>query len=170
PGTENELTQTLKRFEAEGIACRYYSCNVSDAEAMQALVSQIREEMGPITGVVHGAALNRPRRVEQVKYEEALAEVTPKLLGAANLCRALADAPPKLFVGLTSIIGVTGMPGNAWYGFSNEALDLMLRRFEKEHPETAILCVAYSVWGETGMGARMGSVHNLSKMGIGAIP
>ncbi|HTU19273.1 MAG TPA: SDR family NAD(P)-dependent oxidoreductase [Gemmataceae bacterium] len=169
-GTENELTQTLKRFEAEGIACRYYSCNVSDADAMQALVSQIRAEMGAITGVMHGAALNRPRRLEQVKLEEALAEVTPKLLGAANLCRALADAPPKLFVGLTSIIGVTGMPGNAWYGFSNEALDLMLRRFEKEHPETAVLCVAYSVWGETGMGARMGSVHNLSKMGIGAIP
>ena len=169
-GTENELTQTLKRFEAEGITCRYYSCNVSDAEAIQTLVSQIRNEMGAITGVVHGAALNRPRRVEQVKAEEALAEVTPKLLGAANLCRALADAPPKLFVGLTSIIGVTGMPGNAWYGFSNEALDLMLRRFEIEHPQTAVLCVAYSVWGETGMGARMGSVHNLSKMGIGAIP
>jgi NAD(P)-dependent dehydrogenase (short-subunit alcohol dehydrogenase family)/acyl-CoA thioesterase FadM len=170
PGAGDEVSRTLQRFEAEGIPCRYYACNVSDQEATLALVSRVREEMGPITGVVHGAALNRPRRIEQVKAEDALAEVTPKLLGAANLCRALAEAPPKLFVGLTSIIGVTGMPGNAWYGFSNEALDLMLRRFEKEHPQTAVISVAYSVWGETGMGARMGSVKHLGKMGIGAIP
>jgi acyl-CoA thioesterase FadM len=62
------------------------------------------------------------------------------------------------------------MPGNAWYAFSNEALDLVLRRFEAEHPGTAVLSIAYSVWGETGMGARMGSVEHLGKLGIGAIP
>src|SRR5262245_33915848 len=87
-----------------------------------------------------------------------------------HLCRALAETPPRLFLALTSIIGVTGMPGNGWYAFSNEALDLVLRRFEAEHPQTKILSVAYSVWGETGMGARMGSVHGLARMGIGAIP
>lgn len=62
------------------------------------------------------------------------------------------------------------MPGNAWYAFANESLQLMLRRFEQEHPSTQVLSLAYSVWGEVGMGARLGSVKNLARMGINAIP
>ena len=85
-------------------------------------------------------------------------------------CRALDQVPPRLFIAFSSIIGVTGMPGNAWYAFSNEALDLVLRRFEAEHPQTSVLSIAFSVWGETGMGREWGSARHLAKMGIGAIP
>ena len=46
-------------------------------------------------------------------------------MGALNLMYVLANEPPKFFVGLSSIIGVTGMAGNAWYGFSNESLDVI---------------------------------------------
>ena len=170
PGDRGELAGTLARFEAEGLSCRYESCDVADGAEVEALVERVRSEVGPITGVVHAAGVNSPRRVEQVGAELALAEVGPKVLGAIHLARALADQPPRLFVGFSSIIGVTGMPGNAWYAFSNEALDLILRRFGAEHPGTASLAIAFSVWGETGMGARLGSVDHLGRMGIGAIP
>lgn len=56
------------------------------------------------------------------------------------------------------------------YAFANQALDLMLARHAAAHPRTAVTAVAYSVWGEVGMGARMGSVGKLARMGIGAIP
>jgi enediyne polyketide synthase len=105
-----------------------------------------------------------------VSAEEALKEVGPKVLGAINLCNALRSETIKMIVGFSSIIGITGMPGNAWYGFSNEALDNILRRFGSERSITNVISLAFSVWGEVGMGARMGSVENLAKMGIGAIP
>ncbi|MFB2892460.1 SDR family NAD(P)-dependent oxidoreductase [Aerosakkonemataceae cyanobacterium BLCC-F50] len=165
-----EITRTLAQFQAKGLTCRYYSCDITKADAVARLVETINAELGAITGVIHGAGLNIPRRVEQVSLDLAQAEVSPKLLGAYNLCQALTSKPPKLFVAFSSIIGVTGMPGNAWYGFANEALDIMLRRFETEHPETSVLSVAYSVWGEVGMGAKMRSVKHLARMGIGAIP
>ncbi len=170
PGSSDELARNLERFQAAGHVFKYYACDLTDGQAVAGLVQRVREELGPITGVIHGAGVNKPRRLEQVSAREALAEVSPKLLGALHLCRALAATPPKLFIGLTSIIGVTGMPGNGWYAFSNEALDLVLRRFETDHPETKVLSIGYSVWGETGMGARMGSVHGLARRGIGAIP
>jgi enediyne polyketide synthase len=165
-----EVAATLGRFEEQGIRARYYQCDVSDSGAVAALVEQVRGELGEITGVLHGAGANTPRRVEQVTAEEAAAEAAPKVLGALSLAHALADRPPKLFVGFSSIIGVTGMPGNAWYGFANEALDRALRRFGDEHPETAVLSLAYSIWGEVGMGARMGSAEHLGRMGVAAIP
>jgi enediyne polyketide synthase len=75
-----------------------------------------------------------------------------------------------LFTAFSSIIGVTGMPGNTWYGFANEVLDLWLRRFQHQHPATQVLSLAYSVWDEIGMGARLGSVDFLARMGIAPIP
>ncbi len=165
-----QIRQTLERYREQGLQARYYSCDVRDAAAVEALVARVGEEMGPITGVIHGAGINIPRPASQVDAQEALAEIEPKVMGALHLCRALAQRPPRIFVGLTSIIGITGMPGNAWYAFSNEALDLILRRFGEEHPGTRTQSLAYSIWRDEGMGARMGSVQALKKMGIDAIP
>ena len=165
-----EVTSTLERFRAKGLICNYYSCDITNIDAVRGLVAQITNELGTVTGVIHGAGLNKSRRVKQISASEAVAEASPKLLGADNLLRVLAATPPKLFIAFSSIIGVTGMPGNAWYAFANESLQLMLRRFEQEHPSTQVLSLAYSVWGEVGMGARMGSVKNLARMGINAIP
>jgi len=169
PATD-EVTDTLKKYTDQNLTALYFSCDIGDQEMVNVLVEQIKNEMGPITGVIHGAGLNVPKVTTQVSIDEAIREVSPKVLGALNLMAALDQMPPKLFIGLTSIIGVTGLPGNAWYGFSNEALDIILQRFEADHPDTRTLSVAYSVWQDEGMGARMGSVNVLNKQGISAIP
>ena len=168
-GKQDELISTLESFKNAGLTCRYYQCDVTNAEAVTALIQQIRQQMGKITGVIHGAGQNQPRRVEQVSAQAARAEIAPKVLGALNLCNALQDEPPKLFVGFASLIGIIGVPGNAWYAFSNEALDLILRRFEAEHPETSVLDLAFTVWEEVGMGVRMGSIPALVKLGLYSI-
>jgi enediyne polyketide synthase len=168
--SSREIAETLKRYNDRGLLARYFSCDVSDRESLISVVHDVRRDMGKIAGVIHGAGLNHPRSASQVSVEDALQEISPKLMGALNLVFALKETPPKLFVGISSIIGVTGMPGNAWYGFSNEALDLILRRFAADHPGTDSLSIAYSIWRDEGMGARMGKVENLRKMGIDAIP
>jgi NAD(P)-dependent dehydrogenase (short-subunit alcohol dehydrogenase family)/acyl-CoA thioesterase FadM/3-hydroxymyristoyl/3-hydroxydecanoyl-(acyl carrier protein) dehydratase len=168
-GEPSELEQTLARFEAAGLSHRYFPCDLTQPEAVRGLVERVRREFGPITGVVHGAAVNRPRRLGQADTDEVLAEVAPKLLGAQHLCAALSAAPPKLFIGLTSVLGVTGLPGSGWYAFSNEALDLVLRQFAAAHG-TAVLSIAFSVWGEIGMGARLDRVAALRRRGIEPIP
>ncbi|MCK5404233.1 MAG: SDR family NAD(P)-dependent oxidoreductase, partial [Desulfobulbaceae bacterium] len=165
-----DIAETLKKYEEAGCSAQYFSCDVSDQTSVHDVVQKIRANMGPITGVIHGAGLNVPRLVNQVSVQEALQEVSPKILGILNLMTELKDTPPRLLVGLSSIIGVTGMPGNGWYGFSNEALDILLHRIEADFPQTKTLSVAYSIWQEEGMGARMGSVKALKQKGIDAIP
>ena len=168
--SSEEIANTLKQYNSEALTCRYYQCDVTNAEEVKVLIKKVQKDLGNVTGVIHGAALNKPRRVENSTLEQALNEVAPKVLGIINLCEALEDNPPKMFVGFSSISAVLGLPGNTWYGFSNEALDLILRRFGEKHPETSVLAIAFSVWAEVGMGARMGTVRNLSRMGIEAMP
>ena len=165
---EERAAETLGRFASAGLTARYYRCDVTDGAAVAALVARVRDELGPVAAVVHGAGANVARRVDQTTVDDAVAEAAPKLAGATNLAAALDDAPPRLFVGLSSVTAVTGMPGNAWYGFANEGLEAVLRRFGERHPETATLAIAFGLWEEVGMAAHAGD--QLARMGLGTIP
>jgi len=121
-----ETARTLARFSNEGLTCRYYACDIADFNSVTTMLERVRQDLGEITGAIHGAALNWPRLVAQVSTASALEEIGPKLKGVLNLRRALQDKPLKLFAAMSSVIGVTGMQRNAWYGFSNEALDLII--------------------------------------------
>ena len=164
-----EISSILKQYQDHGLPVHYLSCDIADQGAVASLIKHIRQNIGPISGVIHGAGLNIPRPINQVSPEDVFKEIAPKVMGALNLAMSLKDAPPKLFVGLSSIIGIIGMPGNGWYGFSNEALDLILKKFEKDNPATRALSVAYTIWQEDGMGVRLKSIDKLKKMGIEAI-
>ncbi len=164
-----EISETLLKFSNHGLLARYFSCDVRNKESVLKVVEKISEDMGPVTGVIHGAGLNKPRPTKRVSVEEAFEEAGPKILGALNLMSAFEKSPPKMFAGVSSIIGYSGMPGNTWYGFSNEVLDILLRKFGSEHSHTSVMSVAYSIWRDEGMGYRMGSVGHLKRMGIDAI-
>ncbi len=169
-GETSEITETLKQFEKEHLKASYYQCDVTDEMNVASIIKEIENKLGKITGFIHGAGLNSLKRLKQVSINEAFEESLPKVIGAVNVCKVLSNAPPKLIMGITSIIGVTGMEGSGWYGLSNEILNLYLHQFRNKHPETEIATVAYSVWDEVGMGAKLGSVERLAEKGIGAIP
>lgn len=167
--SEHPITATLQQYRSAGLEARYYSCDISNARELGTVVEAIRREWGPIRGLIHGAGMNKPRPAATVDAKSALDEMAPKVLGMWHLLEATRQEPLKLVLGLTSVIGVSGMPGNAWYGFANETLDLMIRRYRDAHPAAATQTLAYSVWAEVGMGARMGSDKNLESKGIGSI-
>ena len=84
PGGDDELGRTLDRFEAQKATYRYESCDISNAEAVRALVARIRKEMGPITGVVQGAGVLKAGRIQSMT---AAAAATARL-------RVVLPAPP----------------------------------------------------------------------------
>ncbi|MDH3656385.1 MAG: SDR family NAD(P)-dependent oxidoreductase [Myxococcales bacterium] len=119
PGAD-EIRETLLKFEAEGLRSEYRQCDLAVREDVERLVAAVRKDFGSVDVLVHGAGLNRPRRVEEPNVSEVIEEIAPKLLGALHLFAALEDVPPKMFVALTSVIGVVGMAHNGWYAFANQ--------------------------------------------------
>ena len=165
-----EIAKTLERFASEGLSAEYYQCNLTDSDEVARLVSAARRRTGRVSAVIHGAAVNRPQRAHKVTAEEARDEISPKLIGALNLFEALKDDPPAIFCAFTSVIGVTGMPNNAWYAFANQALDRSLGVFATSNPDTDAVSMAFSIWDEVGMGANLGSIEGLSSLGTDSIP
>jgi enediyne polyketide synthase len=166
---DEEVLRSLGQLTLDGVEARYWCCDLGDANAVRELIVQVRQTQGNIAVVIHGAGRNQPRRAEQLSAQQVLDEMSPKVFGARHLFDALADAPPRLFCAFTSIIGVSGMIGNAWYAFANETLDMELAAFCERHSQTVPLSIAYGVWDEIGMGAKLGSVATLARMGIGAL-
>lgn len=166
----HEIRATLAKFREEGLRCDYRRCNLAVRQDVERLIASVRSDFGSVDLVVHGAGLNRPRRVEEPDASEVFSEIAPKVVGALHLFDALDDAPPKMFVALTSVIGFIGMAHNAWYAFANQSLDRSLGRFASRHPSVETVSLAYSIWDEVGMGAKLGSIERLGKLGIDAIP
>jgi acyl transferase domain-containing protein len=169
-GEGGELAENLRKLAELGIEYRYYAADVADRQAMAEVIAAIAVDLGTVTGVLHGAGGNTPRRLTDVSAEQARREIAPKLQGAENLLELLESVPLKLFAAFTSIIGVTGMNNNAWYAYSNERVARLLDGFAKAHPATAVVSYAFGVWDSVGMGVKLGSVQHLGKMGIDAIP
>jgi enediyne polyketide synthase len=164
---EHPITKTLGTFRESGLKAEYFQCDIADPASVERLVADVTQRLGRPSGIVHGAGINVMRPASTVDELEAKRELSVKVSGLENLLDATSDL--KLVVALGSVIGVVGMPGNSWYGFANEAMDLTLRQYRAKHPRTETATIAYSVWSEIGMGARMGSDKHLEAKGIGCI-
>ena len=116
-GASQEIDNILKKYAAGALMADYFSCDMADRHAVARMLTAVADRLGPVTGIIHGAGLNRPRLTDQVAPAQAYAETAPKVLGLLNLLDALETRPPKLIMGMGSIIGITGMPGNGLVRF-----------------------------------------------------
>lgn len=168
-GAADDLGRTLERFRREKLKHHYFSCDVTDEKAVEALVKRVSREVGVISGVVHGAVILKGAKAQDLSVRSIMAEIAPKILGIANLCKAFEECPPKLMLGFTSISQLTGAPGNLPYAFSNEVQENILRRFEQRHPQTQIQCVGWGVWGDAGWGTKQDNINKLDNMARGGL-
>ncbi len=160
----------LARFARENIEFKYYQCDVADEGKVRESLSQIQKELGPISGVVHGAGKNTPRLFLTVSGQNALDEISPKVLGIYNLLKNIEPKNLKMVIALTSILGIDNVPGNAWYGYSNEVCHNIIRKFSQAHPGCHATCIAYGMWAEVGMAAQLKTEDRFAATGVKPIP
>ena len=120
-----EVRATLAALEAAGSEARYVTADVRDAASLAAALTPIRQEWGPITGVVHGAG---------VIADKAIAEKTPqqfdrvfdtKVEGLKCLLEATAEDPLELLCLFSSVTARSGNTGQSDYAMANEVLNKM---------------------------------------------
>jgi enediyne polyketide synthase len=167
---DTELAANLARLAALGIPFRYVAVDITDAPAVRAAVGDIEASLGPIAGVLHGAARNTPQLLNDLDERAFQRTLAPKITGLRNLLAAIPADRLRLLVTFGSIIARTGLPGEADYGLANEWLTRMTEQFQAEHPACRCLAVEWSVWADVGMGARLGLIESLTQQGITPIP
>ncbi len=140
----------LKAFAAElGGDHKTVVCNLSDPASVDALVPQAVEALGgKIDILVNNAGITRDNLILRMKDEEWSQVIQVNLEAAFRLCRAAAKPMMKArfgrIISITSVVGVTGNPGQANYCASKAGIIGMSKSLGQELASRGVTvnCVA----------------------------
>ncbi|HKN98714.1 MAG TPA: type I polyketide synthase [Pseudonocardiaceae bacterium] len=166
PAQDTELADNLARMTAAGVRFHYERADVTSADQVAAAVIACQSELGPVTGVLHGAGRNDPAALFSLTESTFRATVGPKIGGLRAVLDAVDQDRIKLLITFGSIIGRAGLRGEAHYATANDWMSELTVRFGQDHPNARVLAMEWSVWSGAGMGERLGVVSALMRDGI----
>ncbi|MEU1228895.1 type I polyketide synthase [Streptomyces sp. NPDC005828] len=166
PARDRELAENLDRMRDSGVPVHYARADVTVPEQVTAAVTELREALGPITGLLHGAGRNEPGALTGLTPEDFDLTFGPKVEGLRTVLDAVDAGELKLLVTFGSIIGRAGLRGEAHYATANEWLADLTEDVARTHPNVRARCMEWSVWSGVGMGEKLSVVESLSREGI----
>ncbi|MGB5949960.1 MAG: 3-oxoacyl-[acyl-carrier-protein] reductase [Parvibaculum sp.] len=111
-------------------------CNLSDAAAVDALPKQAEDAMGGLDILVNNAGLTRDNLFMRMKDEEWDEVIRVNLTAAFRLSRASLRGMMKRrfgrIIGITSVVGVMGNPGQGNYAASKAGMIGMTKSLAQE--------------------------------------
>lgn len=133
-GTRREALDALAADLGE--RAHVLPCNLSDPEAVAALIGQAGEAMGGVDILVNNAGLTRDNLALRLKDEDWDDVLNVNLKAAFILSRAalrgMMKARTGRIIGITSIVGTTGNPGQANYAASKAGMVGMSKSLAQE--------------------------------------
>src|SRR5439155_24874521 len=113
PAQDEELAANLRRMSERGVTVAYARADVTDAGQVRGAVDELVAELGPVTGVLHGAGRNEPGALTSLDMAAFRRTFAPKIGGLRAVLDAIEPARLKLLVTFGSIIGRAGLRGEA---------------------------------------------------------
>jgi enediyne polyketide synthase len=169
PTDDAQLRENLERLDRAGACYRYVSADILDRERVAQACAHGAAELGPITGVLHGAGLNQPCSIASLTPAALRATVEVKTQGLAFLLAAVEPDKLRWLVAFGSVLARTGLPGEADYALANQWLSEEVCAFQRAYPACRCLSLEWSLWSGTGMGERLGGVESLVRQGVAPI-
>ena len=165
-----ELERNLLQLNFEGVRATYHTCDIRDRESLATILQQVRQNDGPIAGIVHGAGVEAACKFVRKQPESVAVTLASKCDGAANLIELTRDDPLEYFVGFGSTSGRFGGLGQADYSMASDLLAKMMGHLAAERPECHAVCFHWPAWDEVGMAVRPESKMALQHGGIAFMP
>ncbi len=138
------VQQALTAFKAQGVDARGFVCDVTDEQAVQALVQQVEQELGPIDILVNNAGI-----IKRVPMHEMAAEeyrevididlVAPFLCAKAVLPGMMARRAGKI-VNICSMMSELGRETVSAYAAAKGGLKMLTRNIASEYGGYNIQC------------------------------
>ncbi len=123
-GTRREVLEEIAR--QLGAGTRVLPCNLSDGAAVEQLAKDAEAALGSLDILVNNAGLTRDGLILRMKDEDWQAVIDVNLTAAFRLSRAAVRGMMKRrfgrIVNITSVVGVTGNPGQVNYAASKAGL------------------------------------------------
>ena len=145
-----EIAATLRQIEENGAVVRYLSADVTDQAHLQQVLDEVTAQVGPITGLVHGAGRLADKRIERKTEADFDAVYGTKVDGLKAVLNCLQGENLDLLVLFSSVAGAFGNAGQADYAMANEYLNKFAFQFQQQYPQCHTVSINWGPW-DSGM-------------------
>ena len=161
---QREMRANIADLAAGGAKVEYVAVDVTDEQGVQALVQDITQRHGPISGVVHGAGIIEDKLLADKAGDSWSRVVETKIIGLLLLQKYLDPQALKFFIAFSSVAGRYGNSGQSDYACANELMNRLCVALQSrwgEHVAVSALC--WGPWGATKFGAGMVTAETEAK-------
>uniref|UniRef100_B8HKZ3 Beta-ketoacyl synthase n=1 Tax=Cyanothece sp. (strain PCC 7425 / ATCC 29141) TaxID=395961 RepID=B8HKZ3_CYAP4 len=163
----SEVQSQLKALTNRGIQVTVTQADVSDDEAMAAVLASIRQSPSPLKGIVHMAGVLDDSTLVHQNWQKFATVMAAKVQGAWNLHQLTLTESLDFFILFSSAASLLGSPGQANYSAANAFLDgLAHYRQSLGLPGQSYHLGAVA---QVGQAAKRGADLRSQQQGIGAI-
>ncbi|MEV0335650.1 type I polyketide synthase [Nocardia sp. NPDC050717] len=164
--TADGATELVGELIDAGAAVRVAACDVSDREALRALLDSLDTEH-PLTGVVHAAGVLDDATLAGLTAEQVRRVFDAKATSAWHLHELTRDSELSAFVLFSSVAATIGTAGQGNYAAANAFLDALAQR--RRADGLPAISLAWGPWnaaaGMTGALDR-GAVARWERLGL----
>ena len=141
--------EVIDRLRGRGFKVEVEIADVTDPDALDAMLARIDRELPPLGGVIHSVGVLSDAALGNQSWKSFETVLWPKILGAWHLHRATMERDLDMFVLFSSVAGILGNPGQSNHAAANAFLDqLAAHRRALGLPGQAIAWGAWSGLGE----------------------
>ncbi|MEU7107939.1 SDR family NAD(P)-dependent oxidoreductase [Streptomyces sp. NPDC046215] len=157
----------LDDLAAAGATATAHAADVTDPDALTAVLDAVAATGHPLRGVVHSAMTLHDHLLTETTDEDAEAVLAPKLRGTALLDSLTRTASLDFFVVYSSISATVGHRAQAAYAAANLYMEGLIRA--RRAAGLPGLAVGWGLLGEVGAGADEEVALALRRMGLGPL-
>ncbi|MCK9522068.1 MAG: acyltransferase domain-containing protein [Proteobacteria bacterium] len=145
-----EVSNNLARLAQAGIDARYAVCDVSDAEALRALIAETAAKT-PIAGVVHGSGVQKAALANELTDRAVTRTLDTKISPIFTMMESLDWSQVRFVSAFGSIAGLFGNTGQTDYALANDMMAWMVQELCAVHPHIKGHTLEWTAWVGTGM-------------------
>jgi NAD(P)-dependent dehydrogenase (short-subunit alcohol dehydrogenase family) len=155
---------------AAGGTAHYHSVDLTDADAVDRVLANVRGTSSRIDLLLHAAGLEISRALPEKEPAEFDLVFGVKSDGWFNVMHGAGDLPIGAAVVFSSVAGRFGNAGQTDYSAANDLLCKITSSARRTRPGTRALALDWTAWGGIGMATR-GSIPKIMEMaGVEMLP
>lgn len=160
----------IRAVQAAGGEARYHQVDLRDADAVAAVMADVRQRHGRVDVLVHAAGLEISRLLPDKDEAQFALVLDVKCDGWHNLLRGAGDMPIGATVAFSSIAGRFGNAGQTDYSAANDLLCKYASAFRRTRPETKAIAIDWTAWAGIGMATRGSIPKVMEAAGVEMLP
>lgn len=149
-----QILSSVMELESGGHTVIVAEIDIADADSVTAALDRIRNEHGPLRGIVHAAGVAGDGFLYTKPVEEFQRVMAPKAQAMRNLVDWCGEHRPDFFIAFSSMTAITGGAGQSDYAAANAFLDSYAQDLRRQGFNAQ--AINWPGWSERGMAVDAG--------------